>query len=214
MGKIFKPRIKINEMAPQWSSGSVLSKDFLESTKKQLLKLYYKGEYTYYTIPPLEVDLLHTKTPISVGGESCLAYFVVHNDKVVFLSCYKDMSYVEIPYSPVTQALVWRDKEDDYAKAVVVYVIWQRLFKEHHALVTDSTQTDQGKSLWAAIIQHSYGMNYEIYFLDTYEETVIDATNYELDRLLEFVRDSYGAGEKYKYRLIAVCDPKYKEMVI
>ena len=43
MGKIFKPRIKINEMAPQWSSGSVLSKDFLESTKKQLLKLYYSG---------------------------------------------------------------------------------------------------------------------------------------------------------------------------
>lgn len=211
MGKIFKPRIKINEMAPQWSSGSVLSKDFLDNTKKQLLKLYYSGEYTYYTIPLLEVELLHTKTPISVGGENCLAYFVVHNDKVVFLSCYKDMSYVEIPYSPVTQALVWRDKEDDYAKAVIPYVVWQRLFKEHHALVTDSTQTDKGKSLWAAIIQQAYGMNYEIYLLDTYEETVIDATNYELDHLFEFVRNSYGSGEKYKYRLIAVCDPKYKE---
>ena len=211
MGKIFKPKIKINEMAPQWSSGSALSKDFLESTKKQLLKLYYNGEYTYYTIPLLEVELLHTKTPISVGGENCQAYFVVHNDKVVFLSCYKDVSYVEIPYSPVTQALVWRDKEDDYAKAVVPYVIWQRLFKEHHALVTDSTQTDKGKSLWAAIIQQAYGMNYEIYLLDTCEETVIDATNYELDSLFGFIKDSYGSEEKYKYKLIAVCDPKYKE---
>ena len=211
MGKIFKPRIKINEMAPQWSSGSALSKDFLESTKKQLLKLYYSGECTYFTIPLLEVELLHTKIPISVGGENCLAYFVVHNDKVVFLSCYRDVSYVDIPYSSITQALIWRDKEDDYDKAVVAYVIWWRLFKEHGALITDLTQTDNGKGVFFAMIQQAHHSGYEVYFLDTMNETVFDGSELELDDLLREATSYFRNSEEYKYKLIAVCDPKYKE---
>ena len=211
MGKRFNPRIKINEMSPQRIPGSALSKDFLINVKKQLLKSHYSGECTYFTIPLLEVELLHTKTPISVGGENCLAYFVVHNYKVVFLSCYRDASYVDIPYSPITQALIWRDKEDDYAKAVVVYVIWWRLFKEHRALITDLTQTDNGKGVFFAMIQQAHHSGYEVYFLDTMNETVFDGSELELDDLLREATSYFRNSEEYKYKLIAVCDPKYKE---
>ena len=207
MGKIFT---KINEMVPYWEPGSTLSETLLLDVKKKILGKMQEGKFQYFDTV-LGVRLYNLTEKIYISGDNCNAYFTITNNEVSFLACYFDSSEVEIPYSPVTMCFVWRNKNLIDTKNILIYVLLNRWFNIHHALLSDITYTDDGKGMFFAMIQQAYHSGYEVYFLDTMNETVFDGSELELDDLLREATSYFGSSEEYKYKLIAVCDPKYKE---
>ena len=217
MNKIFKPKRKIvkpriNEMAPCYERGQQVETTYLTRTIEQIQNLYASGDYKRFGKIPDSLSseiLLETTKKIRVGGYSCNAYFIVDDyGKVAFLTAYHEQEDTDLPYSPATQALIWRNQTVTFLSGISTEVIWGVLFPKHHALITDTSQSDSGKGVWRGLIRTVLQKNYDIYFIDRTKDSIIRANN--LEKVQELFDSFYGNTMEYFDKVIAVCDPKYK----
>ena len=217
MSKVFKPKRRIvkpriNEMAPYYERGQQVETTYLTRTIEQVQNLFDSGDYKRFGNIPYSLSseiLLETNKKISVGGYPCSVYFIVDDyGKVAFLTAFHEQEDTDIPYSPVTQALIWRNTSVTVLSGISTDVIWGVLFPKHYALVTDTSQSDSGRGVWKVLIRTALQKNYEIYFIDRSKDSIIQTNS--LEEVQELFDSFYGNTMEYFDKVIAICDPEYR----
>ena len=215
MTKIFKPKRRvvkprINEMAPYYSEKQPVDPGYISRTVKQIQDLYDSGSYEEVgAVRGLRNKLLlKTKKTITVAGYSCNSYFMVDEDRVVLLTAFHDVEDANIPYAPVTQALIWREPSATNFKGAIIDIIWEYLFKENHAIITDTAQSDSGRGVWRSMLREALLRNLEIFFIDYRKNSIIKPESE--DKVWELFDSFYGEELEFFDKVIAICDPEYR----
>jgi hypothetical protein len=96
-----------------------------------------------------------------------------------------------------TQIMVWRDRLD-VQEGITKHVFWNILYPKNNAIMTDSSQTKQGRQFWRSRVGDALGKNIPVYFvnLGSWEARLIKDTN-DYERA---AKEAYGR-EPHHYRL-------------
>lgn len=197
-------------MAPYFSEKQPVDPDYISRTVKQIQDLYDSGYYEEVgAVRGLRNKLLlKTNKTITVADYPCNSYFMVDEDRVALLTAFHDVEDANIPYVPVAQALMWRDTNAINFKGVIIDIIWEYLFKENHAIITDIDQSDSGRGVWRSMLREALLRSLDIFFIDYRKNSIMKPESE--DKVWELFDSFYGEELEYFDKVIAICDPKYK----
>ena len=134
---------------------------------------------------------------IYVENEEGLTYFVQ----------WADRKYAALPGRHCTQIAVWR--RAGTIPGLASRVFWQHLFPIHGTLMTDATQTTDGKNFWADRVQDALRQKLYVYRVNLVQHLVTPVKSmpeYEQWRV-----KMYGQEKKYELENLVITDKPVEE---
>ena len=136
-------------------------------------------------IDPNRVTLRHVASP--AGG----LYFLYEEQRasILYLVRYRRVELSKLP-SGARQVLVWRSSLDATTTNIAQHVFWRYLFKRFRVLVSDSQQSEKGRSFWQYQVQYALAHGHSVTLVNTNDQTTHKITSpQELGRMQDKVWD-------------------------
>lgn len=103
----------------------------------------------------------------------------------------------------ITQVKVWRDKTETITKGLAERIFFEFLLPQADCIVSDSQQTDYGRSFWELRIFDAFSRGLSVYLIDQNKRT--KQRMQSPDEFLELADQWWGDDPKFQAKKIAIC---------
>ena len=123
--------------------------------------------------------------------------YAVKDNKIIFLVTLEENELKDYGLKYVTQIEIWRSRRG--AIGISDYIFWKYVFSKYDTVVSDESQTENGKTFWEGITEIGKDKGLFVYRIDTWNKQIIKSKS----RDDMFGKDTYGVGDFFKrFRLI------------
>lgn len=131
-------------------------------------------------------------------------FFTLRGDQLTYVVRH-ETTKLPVDQRAVTQIFVWRSP-GLAPTHIASYVFWNHLFPLHHAILTDSSQTPDGRRFWGDRVGDAHRKNLLVYILDLETNRATPIPNPE--SFSGIAQQAYGHADRHKnLRLLIARDP-------